>query len=99
MRGDVYLPFTSSCKRVYAVLRQEGDEVLLTLVSTGIPSSENCTIALESGPLSGTYQAETLWGEALFDEISFGADGSLKDFFLAPVLTGGQTLIVRLSQP
>lgn len=99
LRGGVYLPFTSSCKRVYAVLRQEGDDILLTLVSTGIPSSENCTIALESGPLSGTYQAETLWGEALFDEISFGADGSLKDFFLAPVLTGGQTLIVRLSQP
>jgi len=99
LRAGVYLPLTSSCQRVYAVLRQEGDDILLTLVSTGIPSSENCTISLEGGPLSGSYQAETLWGEPLFDEISFGADGSLKDFFLAPALSGGQTLIVRLSQP
>jgi glycosidase len=99
LRAGAYLPLTSSCRRVYAVLRQEGDDILLTLASTGIPSSENCTIALEGGPLSGTYQAETLWGEPLFDEISFGADGSLKDFFLAPALSGGQTLIVRLSRP
>ncbi|HOT53599.1 MAG TPA: alpha-amylase family glycosyl hydrolase [Anaerolineaceae bacterium] len=99
LRGGVYLPLTSSCKRVYAVLRQKDDDILLTLASTGIPSSENCTIALESSPLSGSYQVETLWGEPLFDKISFGADGSLKDFLVAPVLSGGQTLIVRLSQP
>jgi len=99
LRGGVYLPLTSSCRRVYAVLRQVEDDILLTLASTGIPSSENCTIALEGSPLSGSYQAETLWGEPLFDEISFGADGSLKDFLVAPVLNGGQTLIVRLSQP
>ena len=99
LRGGVYLPLTSSCKRVYAVLRQKDDDILLTLASTGIPSSENCTIALESSPLSGSYQVETLWGEPLFDKISFGADGSLKDFLVAPVLNGGQTLILRLSQP
>ena len=99
LRGGVYLPLTSSCKRVYAVLRQKDDDILLTLASTGIPSSENCTIALESSPLSGSYQVETLWGEPLFDKINFGADGSLKDFLVAPVLSGGQTLIVRLSQP
>jgi len=81
------------------VLRQKDDDILLTLASTGIPSSENCTIALESSPLSGSYQVETLWGEPLFDKISFGPDGSLKDFLVAPVLSGGQTLIVRLSQP
>ena len=99
LRGGVYLPLTSSCKRVYAVLRQKDDDILLTLASTGIPSSENCTIALESSPLSGSYQVETLWGEPLFDKISFGPDGSLKDFLVAPVLNGGQTLILRLSQP
>ncbi|MEL7645047.1 MAG: alpha-amylase family glycosyl hydrolase [Anaerolineaceae bacterium] len=99
LRSGVYLPLTSSCKRVYAVLRQEGEDILLTIASTGIPSSENCTIAIEGSPLSGAYRAETLWGEPLFNEISFGADGSLQDFLLAPVMNGGQTLIVRLSQP
>ncbi|HOA22267.1 MAG TPA: hypothetical protein PKL82_07225, partial [Anaerolineaceae bacterium] len=99
LRSGSYLPLTSNCRRVYAILRQEGDDILLTLASTGIPSSENCTIALEGSPLSGTYQVETLWGEPLFDEISFGADGSLQDFLVAPVLNGGQTFIVRLSQP
>jgi glycosidase len=99
LRTGSYLPLTSSCRNLYAVLRQESDEILLTLVSTGILRSENCTIALEGGPLSGTYRAETLWGEPLFDEITFGPDGSLQGFLVAPVLNGGQALVVRLSKP
>ncbi|MFZ3071277.1 MAG: alpha-amylase family glycosyl hydrolase [Anaerolineaceae bacterium] len=100
LRSGAYLPFTSNCRRLYAILRVEGNEVLLTLANLGIPFAENCTISLETSPLSsGTYQVETLWGREQFSEVTFGADGSLKDFLVSPKLEGGETLVVKLVQP
>ncbi len=99
LRTGTYLPFTSSCRKLYVTLRQEGDDIVLTLANVGLTIAENCTISVEASSLAGTYQAETLWGREMFTELPFGEDGSLKDFFVTERLEGGETLIVSLSQP
>jgi glycosidase len=97
-KGD-YIPFTSSCRRLYTVARIAGDEVLLTVANLGVQTLENCTIALEGGDLAGTWQAEALWGEAPFSEITFAEDGSLTDFIVADILDGGETFVLKLTRP
>jgi glycosidase len=97
-KGD-YIPFTSSCRRLYTVARIEGDEVLLTVANLGVQTLENCTIALEGGDLAGTWQAEAVWGEAPFSEITFAENGSLSDFAVAEILDGGETFVLKLTRP
>ncbi|HPR34930.1 MAG TPA: alpha-amylase family glycosyl hydrolase [Anaerolineaceae bacterium] len=97
-KGD-YIPFTSSCRRLYTVARVLDDEVLLTVANLGVQTLENCTIALEDGNLVGTWQAESVWGKAPFSEITFAEDGSLTDFFVAEMLDGGETFILKLTRP
>lgn len=97
-KGD-YIPFTSSCRRLYTVARIEGDEVLLTVANLGVQTLENCTIALEGGDLAGTWQTEAVWGKAPFSEITFAEDGSLTDFVVAEILDGGETFILKLTRP
>jgi len=97
-KGD-YIPFTSSCRRLYTVARVEGDEVLLTVANLGVQTLENCTIALEGGDLAGTWQVEAVWGKAPFSEITFAENGSLSDFVVAEKLVGGETFILKLIRP
>ncbi len=97
-KGD-YIPFTSSCRRLYTVARVLDNEVLLTVANIGVQSLENCTIALEGSDLAGTWQAEAVWGEAPFSEINFAEDGSLTDFLVAEMLDGGETFVLKLTRP
>ena len=94
-----YVPLNSNCKEVYALLRQYEGETLLTVANLSLRAVQNCTLSLRTSNLSGTYQTEALWGEPLFDQISFGADGALADFVISPELAGGQTAVLRLVQP
>ena len=91
-----YLPFTSSCRRLYAVARQYEDEIVLVLANLGVQEMENCTISFEESPFSGTWKVENLWGELPFDKISFDNQGALVDFELMPLMSGGETLILSL---
>lgn len=91
-----YLPFTSSCRRLYAVARQFEDEIVLVLANLGVQEMENCTISIEESPFSGTWKVENLWGELPFDQISFDEQGALVDFELMPLMSGGETLILSL---
>lgn len=97
-KGD-YIPFTSTCRRLYAVARTEGYEVILTLANLGVQTLENCTIALEGSNLAGTWQVEALWGREPFAEITFADDGSLADFTAGETLNGGETFVLRLTRP
>lgn len=97
-KGD-YIPFTSSCRRLYTVARVLEGEVLLTVANLGVQSLENCTIGLEGSDLAGTWQTEAVWGTAPFDEISFADDGSLTDFLVAQSLAGGETFVLKLTRP
>ena len=94
-----YIPFTSSCRRLYTVARVLDDEVLLTVANLGVQTLENCTIALEGGGLAGAWKAEAVWGKAPFSEITFADGGSLTDFVVAEILDGGETFVLKLTRP
>lgn len=98
LRTGQYIPFTSSCRRLYTVARVEGEEVVLTVANLGVQVLEGCTISIESSPLVGSYTAQALWGQSGFGEIDFEPGGSLNEFTIAPQLAGGETFIVRLNQ-
>jgi glycosidase len=93
-----YLPFSSSCRRLYTVARISEDQVVLVMANLGVQTIENCTISIEESPLSGTWKVESVWGESPFSEITFSDNGTLSEFFVAPLLEGGQTLILTLGK-
>jgi alpha-amylase len=93
-----YLTFTSNCKTLYATLRTDGKETLLTLLNIGGQEQNNCTISIEKSPLAGEFTATEIWGKGSIQTINFGADGSLQNFLVAPKLAGGESLILKLGK-
>ena len=93
-----YLPFTSSCRRLYTVARVYEDQVVLVLANLGVQTLEECTISIEESLLAGTWSVINVWGELPFDQISFADNGSLTEFLVAPLLEGGQTMILTLGK-
>ena len=93
-----YLPFSSSCRRLYTVARVYEDQVVLVMANLGVQTMENCTISIEESPLAGTWNVENVWGESPFSEITFSDNGSLSEFLVAPLIEGGQTLILTLGK-
>ena len=93
-----YLPFSSSCRRLYTVARVYEDQVVLVMANLGVQTLENCTISIAESPLAGTWTANSIWGELPFDQISFADDGSITEFLVAPLLEGGQTMILTLGK-
>ena len=93
-----YLPFTSSCSRLYSVARVYEDQVVLILANLGVQTLENCTISIEESPLEGTWTVENAWGDLPFEQIVFSENGTLAEFPVAPLLEGGQTMILTLKK-
>ena len=93
-----YLPFSSSCRRLYTVARVYEDQVVLVMANLGVQTMEDCTISIEESPLIGTWKVSSIWGELPFDEISFDEKGALSEFFVDPLLEGGQTMIFTLGK-
>lgn len=93
-----YLPFSSSCRRLYTVARIYEDQVMLVMANLGVQDMENCTISIEESPLAGTWSVESVWGELPFNEITFADSGALSEFLVAPLLEGGQTMILTLGK-
>lgn len=91
-----YLSFTSNCRTLYAILRTDGADTLLTFINIGSKPHNNCQISIEESPLSGDYTATAIWGQSDIHSISFGSDGSLKNFKLARELAGGESVILSL---
>jgi glycosidase len=98
LRTGDYLPFTSSCRQVYPILRVEGDQALLLIANLSRQTLEGCTISIESSPLSGTFQLEVLFGEGTFSPIVFGANGAVSEYLLPEVLEPWQDFILGLSK-
>ncbi|MEA4811247.1 MAG: alpha-amylase family glycosyl hydrolase [Anaerolineaceae bacterium] len=93
-----YLTFTSNCRTLYATLRTDGQETLLSYLNIGSKPQKDCMISIEKSPLTGAYKGTELWGKGNIQAIRFGEDGSLKDFLLAAELAGGESLILKLSK-
>jgi len=93
-----YLPFTSSCRRLYSVARIYEDQVVLVMANLGVQTMEDCTISIDESPLPGTWQVESILGELPFEQISFSDKGTLTDFPVSIQLDGGQTMILVLNK-
>ena len=93
-----YLPFSSSCRRLYTVARVFEDQVVLVMANLGVQTMENCTISIAESPLTGTWNVNSVWGESPFSAITFANNGSLSEFLVAPLIEGGQTLIITLGK-
>ena len=99
LRLGSYVALNLSCKEVYAVLREYEGETLLTVVNLSLRPVQNCSLNLRASNLQGTYRSEVLWGEPLFEQISFSPEGSIEGFVLSPEIAGGQTTVLRLVRP
>jgi len=99
LRLGSYVALNLNCKEVYAVLREFEGETLLTVVNLSLRPVQNCSLNLRSSNLKGTYHSEVLWGEPLFEQISFSPEGSIEGFVLSPEIAGGQTAVLRLVRP
>ncbi|MFA5611336.1 MAG: alpha-amylase family glycosyl hydrolase [Anaerolineaceae bacterium] len=93
-----YHPFSSSCRRLYTVARVYEDQVVLLIANLGVQTMENCSISIAESPMAGTWSVESVWGGLPFDQITFSESGSLIDFFVAPLLEGGETIILTLGK-
>lgn len=97
LRIGEYIPFISSCREIYAVLRVNEDETLLVLSNLSRKMLEGCTISHESTSLQGVYNIEVLFGEGEFSPIEFASDGSVKEYPLKN-LEMMESIILKLNQ-
>lgn len=98
LRTGEYLPFTSSCRQLYPVLRVEEDQVILLLANLTRREMEGCTISIEESPLTGQYELETLFGVGDFLPLTFEGNGSLNTYALPEVIEPYQQFILQLIQ-
>jgi glycosidase len=98
LRTGDYLPFTSSCRQVYPILRVEGDQALLVLTNLSRQELENCSISIEASPLQGEYTLTSLFGDGDFAPITFGADGSVTEYPLPEVLAPWEGFVFEISK-
>jgi glycosidase len=98
LRTGEYLPFTSSCRQVYALLRVEGDEALLVIANLSQDELAGCTISIEKSPLTGEFPLTILFGDGEFIPIVFAGDGSVINYELPSILAPGEQFIFHLDQ-
>lgn len=97
LRIGAYLPFTSTCRLVYPVLRVEGEQTIILLANLGRQVLEDCTISIEESPLSGQYEVEVLFGQGTFAPLSFGENGSLNEYALPEGIAPWEQFILSLN--
>ena len=68
------------------------------MANLGVQTMEDCTISIEQSPLAGTWRVDNIWGALPFEEITFDENGALSEFFVAPLIEGGQTMIFTLGK-
>ena len=93
--GD-YLPFTSSCRQIYPILRVGEEETVIILANLGFKALEGCTIAIETSPLSGQFQIETLLGEGEFAPMDFDSNGAVVEYALPQTMPSYSYYLLRL---
>lgn len=99
LRTGAYLPFTSTCRQLYPVLRVEEDQIIILLANLTRRPMEDCTISIEESPLSGQYAVEVLFGEGTFADMNFADNGAISDYQVPEILDPYQQFILRLTKP
>ena len=98
LRTGDYLPISSNCRSLYAVLRVTEEKQLLTIVNLKNEPIEQCTLTIKESPLNGDYKVEMLMGEPLFDTLSFDAQGALNEWIIDRGIGAAETLIITLKK-
>jgi glycosidase len=99
LRTGAYLPFTSTCRQLFPVLRVEEDQAIILLANLTRRPMEDCTISIEESPLTGQYSVEVLFGEGEFADIIFVDNGAVSDYQVPAVLEPYQQFVLRLTKP
>ncbi len=96
LRVGAYLPFTSSCRLIYPVLRIDDEEALILIANLDRRVQEGCTISIEESPLVGDYEIEVIFGEGEFASISFEENGAILDFQIPVDLDPWECFILKV---
>lgn len=96
LQNGAYLPFTSSCRLAYPVLRVGEDEILIILANLGRIALEDCTLSIEESPLQGEYKVEYLYGDGALSPLTFNENGALNEYLIEDSIEGGEALILHL---
>jgi alpha-amylase len=99
LRTGAYLPFTSTCRQLYPVLRVDEDQTVILLANLTRRPMEDCTISIEESPLSGQYTVEALFGEGTFADMSYTDNGAIAEYQVPEVLEPYQQFVLRLTKP
>ena len=96
LRTGAYLPFTSSCRLIYPVLRVNDKEALILIANLDRRVQEGCTISIEESSLAGEYEIDAIFGEGEFGSISFEENGALLEFQIPVALDPWECFILKL---
>ena len=96
LRTGAYLPFTSTCRLIYPVMRVNEEEILILLANLDRRVQEGCKISMEESPLSGEYQVEAIFGDGEFGSINFEENGALVAYQIPMNLEPWESFILSL---
>jgi len=97
LRTGGFLPFTSTCRLIYPVLRVNEDEAFLLIANLDRRVQEGCTIAIEESPLEGEYQVDTIFGSGEFTPINFEGNGAVIQYQIPIDLEPWESFILKLN--
>ncbi|MDY6874074.1 MAG: hypothetical protein SVR81_08940, partial [Chloroflexota bacterium] len=98
LRGGEYLPLSSSCRQVYAVLRLLEEDALLIIANFSRGEQEACTFSIEESSLEGAYQLETLLGSGDFPPIQFDGNGAVTAYLFPETLKPWEQFVIQLTK-
>jgi glycosidase len=93
--GD-YMPFSTSCRLLYPILRVDEEEAIIVLANLGRQAQEGCTLSIDEGTPAGDYELDVLMGSGEFSPISFDANGSVNEYVLPDFIEPWAYYILKL---
>ena len=96
LRTGAYLPFTSSCRLIYPVLRVDDEEAFMLIANLDRRVQEGCILTIEESPLAGEYHLETIFGIGEFEPIVFDENGAVAQYRIQKDLDPYESLILML---
>ena len=94
--GQTYV-LESSDKAVFAVLRTVEGQQMIALVNLSDQPVSDFTLKLASGPLSGAYALEPLYGEGSFADLQANSKGGFDDYQPLPELPANARYLLELN--
>jgi glycosidase len=97
LRNGTLVPVESEGRGVYSFLRHTPDETLLVVFNLSRNSTDEYTLSLAAGPLSGTPTATVIFGEGEPTAPMLNADGGFDAYMPFPSLPAHSTTVIQLS--